>query len=209
MGPLEETLSKSKIEPTGREIHRLKNSCSWAENRREMTYFILILWSKFCIAEKCKDLYWNQQKGSNSRNFIVLLEGESLQINCSGGFSFLFLQNFQVEYRLWFKWKSLKAIHSNQLVLKKDEFDSFIGNIQDIKISRSADPYQRTWTERPNEYWMTKVKRIGSSFSHQISSMSLTDSGKYVCLASDKCTQISREINVQGNTWFHSWTHYK
>ena len=46
---------------------------------------------------------------------------------------------------------------------------------------------------------MAQVKRIGSSFSHQISSMSLTDSGKYVCLASDKCTQISREINVQGN----------
>ena len=104
MGPLEETLSKSKIEPTGREIYRVKNSCSWAEKsyRREMTYFILILWAKFCLAEKCKDLYWNQQKGSNSRNFIVLLEGESLQINCSGGFSFLFLQNFQVKYKLWF-----------------------------------------------------------------------------------------------------------
>jgi len=27
MGPLEETLSKSKIEPTGREIYRFTNSC--------------------------------------------------------------------------------------------------------------------------------------------------------------------------------------
>ena len=90
MGPLEETLSKSKIEPTGREIYRLTNSCFLAEkeNRREMANFILILLARLCFAEKCKDLYWNQQKGSNSRNFIVLLEGESLQINCSGRFSF-------------------------------------------------------------------------------------------------------------------------
>ena len=52
----------------------------------------------------------------------------------------------------------------------------------------------------------SKVKRIGASFSHQISSMSLTDSGKYVCLASNKCTQISREINVQGKIWF-GWSY--